>query len=272
MLNPFRTRLLVFICLLSNALPVVAADRNLIKTLYHSDFDMNGEEGKPRFTLDGEVGIINASGNTNTTTFKGALRSEHETRNWANSYSTEIFYKESRRDDADGNEVSTVTAQRFFSYAQLDYKLMTPGQRTFMYGDYENDRFNGYDYRASLAAGWSQRLWNEEDSSFRYSVGPGYAFVAPEEGTESNINSGFIVRASGEYHYEWHTGARLRQFMSAEVGADNVKTRSETALSASLFDSLAMKLAFNLAYETDPLKNAKGLNTETSVSIVYRFF
>ena len=80
------------------------------------------------------------------------------------------------------------------------------------------------------------------------------------------------ARASGEYQYQWNTGAQLRQFMSAEIGADNIKTRSVTALSANLFDSLAMKLAFNLAYETEPLEDVKSVNTETTVSVVYRFF
>ena len=273
MLNPFTARLLVVVALFSGSITgAMAADRNLIQTLYHSDFDEVGDGGQPRFTLDGEVGLLSASGNTNANSLKAALHSEHETAKWNNNYFAEMLYKQSKTENDDGETTSEVTAQRFFGYAQFDYKLMTRGQRTFMYADNENDRFNGYEYRASLAAGWSQRLWNEDESSFRYSVGPGYAFVAVEEGTESNVNNGLIARASGEYQYQWNTGAQLRQFMSAEIGADNIKTRSVTALSANLFDSLAMKLAFNLAYETEPLEDVKSVNTETTVSVVYRFF
>ena len=273
MLNPFITRFLVAAACVSGSLTSAeAADKNLIQTLYHSDFGEVGDGGQPRFTLDGELGLLAAKGNTNANSLKAALRSEHETARWNNNYAAELLYKQSKTENDDGEETSEVTAQRFYGSAQFDYKLLTPGERTFMYADYENDRFNGYEYRASLAAGWSQRMWNEEESSFVYSVGPGYAFVSVEEGTESNVNNGFIARASCEYHFLWNTGAQLRQFLSAEVGADNIKTRSTTALSANLFDSLAMKFSFNVAYETSPLEDVEGLNTETSVSVVYRFF
>ena len=100
----------------------------------------------------------------------------------------------------------------------------------------------------------------------------GYGFVKAEDDTISNANDGLILRASGEYQYQWYTGSRLRQFLSAEIGANNIKTRSETALSANLFDSLAMKLSFVVAYETQPVGDISGLNTETSLSVVYRFF
>ncbi|MBU2979383.1 DUF481 domain-containing protein [Alteromonas sp. C1M14] len=273
MLKPFITQWRLFACLLLVfCKPLWADDSSMINTLYNSDVDFGSDEGHPRFTLDGEIGILAASGNTETTSFKGALRSEHDTAHWNNNYSAEMLYTESLTEDDDGETSTEVSAQRFFGYVQFDYKLKTPGRRTFMYADYEDDRFNGYDYRASLAGGWSRRMWKDDESSFRYSVGPGYAFVAPEDGTETNVNNGFIVRASGEYQYEWHTGALLRQFMSAEVGEDNIKTRSETALSASLFDSLAMKLGITLSYDTQPLDDSEGLNTETTVSIVYRFF
>ena len=270
MQNQSKSRLLVLsLCVFSSS--VAAADKNLIQTLYHTEFLYNQPEEEDIFTLDGEVGVLNATGNTNAATFKAAITSEHETRHWNNNYNAEMLYKQIEVEN-NGVTEDQVSAQRFYGAAQFDYKLDTPGQRTFMYLDYENDQFNGYDYRATFASGWSQRVWNTDESMFRYSVGPGYGFVSAEDDTETNVNNGFILRASSEYQYQWYTGSRFRQFVSAEVGPDNIKTRSETSLAANLFDSLAMKLSFAVSYETQPLQNVEGLNTETSLTVVYRFF
>ncbi|QJR79995.1 DUF481 domain-containing protein [Alteromonas pelagimontana] len=262
---------LSLLSLLGGSASAWADDRNLIQTLYHSEFQAYADDGEPSFSLDGELGILAATGNTNASSVKAGVTSEHETRYWNNYYFAQLLYKQSEV-ERDGKDVREVTAQRFFGYAQFDYKLATPGSRLFMYGDYENDQFNGYNYRASLATGWSQRVWNDDESLFKYSIGPGYTFVSAEDGTVSNVNNGIVLRASAEYQYQWYTGAKFRQFISTEAGADNMKSRSETTMSANIFDSLAMKLSFVLSHETAPLQDVEGLNTETSVSIVYRFF
>ncbi|RDV29419.1 DUF481 domain-containing protein [Alteromonas aestuariivivens] len=248
----------------------MAAKRSRIQTLYNTDFVVQ-DGADPHFSLDGEVGLLLATGNTDATSVKASLAADHETHDWSNIYFAEMLYKEVEK-NVNGEKVNDVAAERYFAYGQFDYKLGTPGRRMFMYGDYENDRFNGYNYRASLAGGWSHRLWRDEDSEFRYSVGPGYAFVSAEEEKNDNLNDGVIVRASAEYKFQWATGAKFRQFVSMESGEDNTKSRSETSLSANLFGSLAMKLALKMNHETSVLEAAEKLNTETSVSLVYQFF
>ncbi len=245
-----------------------ASARDLIQTLYHADFTPDTDDEIPRFTLDGELGILVNTGNTSAASVKAAVNSDHETENWSSVYFAELLYKESGTPTTERD----VSAQRFFTSAQFDYKLLTPGRRLFMYGDYEDDQFTGYDHRASLAAGWSQRLWRNEDSEFRYSIGPGYSFIEAEEDNESVVNDGIIVRASAEYKYRWSSGAKLRQFVSTEAGEENMKSRSETSLSANVFGSLAMKLSFILNHETDTAEDVAALSTETSVALVYQFF
>lgn len=265
-------RVLVCVLLMAGAMPnALAGDRNLIQTLYHVDYVPDSDEVLPRVSLDGELGMLVATGNTNAASLKAGLTAQYEDYRWINNYSAQLLYKESEV-KKDGEKRREVTAERFFGYTQSDYKLMTPGQRLFLYGDYENDDFNGYEYRASLAGGWSQQLWQNEESDFRYSIGPGYAFVAPEEELTTPVNNGFILRGSAEYHYNWATGAVFRQFVSMEAGGDNIKSRSESSLSANIFGSLAMKVSVILNHETQTAVDVKSLNTETSLTLVYRFF
>jgi putative salt-induced outer membrane protein YdiY len=134
-----------------------ASARDLIQTLYHADFTPDTDDEIPRFTLDGELGILVNTGNTSAASVKAAVNSDHETENWSSVYFAELLYKESGTPTTERD----VSAQRFFTSAQFDYKLLTPGRRLFMYGDYEDDQFTGYDHRASLAAGWSQFVSTE---------------------------------------------------------------------------------------------------------------
>ncbi|MEC8231411.1 MAG: DUF481 domain-containing protein [Pseudomonadota bacterium] len=262
----FIPRLVV--CLVSFCPVFSLQAKDLIQTRYHADFTPDTDDEIPRFSLDGELGILLNSGNTSAASIKAAVNADHETQQWSSLYFAELLYKESGTATTDRE----VSAQRFYTSAQFDYKLVANGRRLFMYGDYEDDKFTGYDHRASLAAGWSQRLWRNEDSEFRYSIGPGYTFIQAEEDNDNLVNDGIIVRASAEYRYRWSSGAKLRQFVSTEAGEENTKSRSETSLSANVFGSLAMKLSFILNHETDTAEDVEPLSTETSVALVYQFF
>ena len=257
----------LFLSIFSSAATFAQAN-DLIQTLYHAEPVADADDDIPHFNLDGELGILVNTGNTSAASVKAAINADHETQVWSSVYFAELLYKESAPIGAKRD----ISAQRFFSSAQFDYKLVANGRRVFMYGDYEDDRFTGYEHRASIAAGYSERLWRNEDSEFRYSIGPGYTFIEAADDNNTMINDGVIVRASAESKYRWSSGAKLRQFVSTEAGEENTKSRSETSLSANVFGSLAMKLSFILNHETDTAENIAPLSTETSVALVYQFF
>lgn len=243
----------------------------LLDELFADEPEVNTPGKVPYFDLDGELGIIVSTGNTRASSLRAAVSGLHESEKWNNTYNAELFYRESA-DPANGRHEMDVTAQRFFGYGQFDYKLGQKDRRLFAYADYENDRFNGYDYRSALAVGWSQRLWRNELSEFRYSVGPGYLLIDATDSNNAVINNGMIVRASGEYRYRWSSGARFRQFFSTEAGQNNIRSRFESSLSASLIDDLSMKVALVVNHETETPESVSNLNTETSLSLVYQFF
>lgn len=260
-------RISLIVLFFAMALPVIASPRNLIKDLYHADPE-KGQNQELGSSLDGELGVLLNSGNTEATSIKAGINASHITERWSNHYTAVMLYKQSVRNN--GNRETS--AQRFFGTAQLDYKLGHSDRRLFTYGDYEKDRFNGYKHRASLAVGWSHRVWRSDDSEFRYSVGPGYSFVSPEEPSETQIEDSFIMRASAHYEYQWGSGARLRQFLSTEAGEFNTRSRSETSLSANVFGDLAMKFSVILNHDSDTTEDVESLNTETSLALVYQFF
>jgi putative salt-induced outer membrane protein YdiY len=258
-------------CICSLATPAYA-NNDLLKMLYEKEVKRKKRD-KP-FSLVGEFGLLTASGNTNTTTFKSSLTADHELSKWSNKYFSEFIYK--RNDGSDQNS-GTVTAQRFLATVQLDYKLATDKDRLFIYAEYDDDRFNGFRYQAAAAAGYSTIAWKNQEGQFRYSIGPGYSLSQKEERDERNSSyfttiKETIIRASVDYRYKMSENARFRQFFSAEAGEQNKRSRSETSLTTNLVDSLAMKFSFVMIYNEADFNLNNNLSTETSISLVYQFF
>nr|WP_229805201.1 DUF481 domain-containing protein [Alteromonas halophila] len=225
------------------------------------------EEQKP-FTMEGELGFIFTTGNTETTSASAGLTAHQELENWSNDYIVEGLYKKETV-EIDGEEVERTSAQKFFSSAQGNYKLDNPDHRLFGFASYEDDRLSNYDYQATIAAGWNQKVLETKTQTFEYSLGPGYAFRETQDGEELN---GLIVRASAAYSWRISETAKFTQTLSTEVGSENTKSRAESALTATISGNLSMKVSVKLDHNSNVAPGIEKLDTETAVTLVYNFF
>lgn len=221
------------------------------------------EEPKP-LTMDGEFGFIFTSGNTETTSASAGFSAKQELEMWSNEYLLEGLYK---KDEIEG--VERTSAQKFFASAQGNYKLENPDHRLFAFASYEDDRFSNFKYQATIAGGWNQKVWEDENSSFNYSIGPGYTFAETQAGESQD---GVVVRGAANYNLKISETSRFTQTFSTEVGADNTKSRAESALSAQIAGNLSMKLSIKFDHNTDVAPGVEKLDTETAVTLVYSFF
>lgn len=244
----------------------------IVLSLLSPGLALAADEVKP-LSMDGEFGFISTTGNTKTTSFKGKLAAHQELEMWSNDFSIEGLYKE---DDVAGE--SQTTAQKYFMSAQGNYKLENPDHRLFGFASYENDKFSSYDYQATLAAGWQQKLWDDPVSRFSYSIGPGYSFAKTRETLVDDIiiagetENGVILRGALDYQWKISDTATFKQILSSEVGSDNTKSKSETSLSAKINDSLSLKVSLLMDHNSDVAEGKDNLDTQTAVTVVYSFF
>lgn len=220
------------------------------------------------FTMDGEFGLIVTTGNTETSSVSASLAAKQELKDWSNDYLIKGLYKEETR-EVDGVDEDNVSAQKFFASAQTNYKLSNPNHRLFGFASYEDDRLGAFKYQGTLAAGWNQKLWDNDKTSFEYSIGPGYSFQETEDGEDADSA---ILRGSLAYQWAISETSKFTQTLSTEVGSDNTKSRSETALTAKILGAISMKVALKLDHNSDVADNRDNLDTETSVTLVYTFF
>lgn len=225
-------------------------------------------------SMDGEVGLIITTGNTETESFKLGLKGTQELTDWSNQYKFDALYKKDEVEQSDGAKESKTTAHKYFASAQGNYKLNNPDHRLFVFGSYKDDRFSSYDYQATLAVGWSQNIWADKTSSFEYSIGPGYSFnkTSATEQQESQNEDSFVLRASLDYSWTISDNAKFTQFFSSEKGEENTKSKSESAITANIFGSLAMKFSIKLDHNSHVNGDRDKLDTEAAVALVYSFF
>lgn len=241
------------------------------------------EEDKP-FSIDAELGVLITSGNTDSTAAQFKLDAKQNLEHWKNNYIFEGLYKEDEVEVTEGGQVvrqSQKTADRLFASAQSDYKLDSKHKGVFVYASYEDDKFSGFDYQATLAVGYSDRLFETEKSWLDYSVGPGFVLARTEETLDalgaivpSEKTEEFALRASGAYRYNFSEHAKFTQKVSADISADsdsNTKIKSETALSSNLNSTMALKLSYTVNHNTKPPQDKEKSDTTTAVTIVFSY-
>ena len=136
---------------------------------------------------------------------------------------------------------------------------------------FEDDRFNGLDNSVTASGGLGYLIFDMPDYYWDVEAGPGYRYNAAED-----EKGELIGRLASGLWYDLSPTSRFREQLSVEGGAENIISRSETSLTASIIGELAMKLSFVATHQTDPAYNSDGsqkkkLDTKTMLTLLYDF-
>ena len=212
-----------------------------------------------------EAGVNLVSGNTDEKTITSQM---DVTRDWSEWRQNVLF--NTRYSEQDGQR----TAERYQAATQLDYKF-TDHDYVFVRGRYDDDSFDGFEFQASVTAGYGRRLWSLDENYFDLSVGGGYRYSRfeqpdPEDGRRREEPIG---RLAGDFRYRLAPTATFQQKAETEIGLDNSEyvARSVTSLQANLMASLALRLSYTVERESDVPEGTKNTDTITSLNLLYSF-
>jgi len=210
------------------------------------------------WTGSAEFGAAMTTGNSDTSSINGKLKIGHQAGPWSNHFRLEAF-----RSTEDGDE----TANRVLAEHETDFEL---NERDYLFGVLRStrDEFSGYDYQASAAAGYGRKLWIADHGHWDAEIGPGVRVAETSDG-ERDTNA--ILRANTSFAYAVSDTARFEQDVTVLAGSDNTEIESVTGLSASITDTLAMKLSYTVAHNTDVPADTEKTDTYTSINLVYDF-
>ncbi|MBL4899907.1 MAG: DUF481 domain-containing protein [Colwellia sp.] len=231
-------------------------------------------EKKSEYTVSAELGFLYKTGNTKSADIKAGFNVKHKKDKWRSLVAFNILAKKLEKEDVNGNEEFETTDNKWDILTQTNYTI-GQSEKNYLYANltYEQDKFSGFKSQSSLSAGWGRYWYETETSSFFADIGPGIKYDVTD--TEpSTSNTSFIIQAQALYTHKFNEHVEFKQYLVAKQATksgENSIYKSETSVTAQLVDSLQLKFALRIDYDTEVEPTFEKINTETSMTLIYNF-
>lgn len=129
------------------------------------------------------------------------------------------------------------------------------------------DRYNGYQQRDVVTAGYGRQILNGPVHSLRFEFGPGVRY---DEYTDGDTDTQPLGYASGTWAWQMTDNAKFSQGVSV-FGAEDTTVNSESALNVAINAHFALKVAYNVTWNSEPPASApEHTDRRTSLSLGYK--
>ena len=208
---------------------------------------------------EGELGYTATSGNTDAESLNAKLGISSEKDKWKHTASIE-----SLRSTTD----NVTSAESLVFKERSEYSFT---EKSYVFGKlrYEDDKFSGYDYQASVSLGVGSRFIKTERQLLDASIGAGYR--ALKDSATGETREGGIALADLVYEYSFSPTAKFTQSLSVESGEDNTRSESETGLKNKINGNLASKISYLVKHNSDVPLGTEKTDKVLTVSLVYSF-
>jgi putative salt-induced outer membrane protein len=205
-----------------------------------------------------QAGFSSTSGNNRSTGATAAVSLKREGLDWTHALNATADYQ---RDNG------VETRGRYFTSFQSNYRF---SDRLYLLGlvSWEDDRFAGYDSRASESLGFGYTLVRSPDVSLSVEGGPA---LRQTRFTATGSRNTVASRAAVNYSWAMTPKVKLTQNMSY-YGEDKDSTiTSSTALTVGLIGSLSLQASYQARFESEPPTALKRYDGTTRTSLIYSF-
>jgi len=232
------------------------------------------EEAASPWDVEVDLGIINTTGNTETSSFQGKVDAKQKVGVWKNQYIVSGLYKKDQVLNDLGEKSKETTAEKYFGSLKSAYQLGEEQSYLFGYTSYTNDKFGAYETYTTVALGYGDWIFSSPKVQWFVEAGPGYfeGKKPLEEGAAAQVTeSGAMLRAASELVWKISDNSQFKQTLSVEAAADNTRTISESSLAASVTHAMKMKVGFSIANDSKVTEGKERTDTTTFVNLVYSF-
>lgn len=225
---------------------------------------------KSFFKNDTLVGVIGATGNTESLSVTGSNYTQYRYKRFENQWKFAAYYFRvfSSRDD---DQTTGTIAKYIFGVYRFDYYIL-PRFTYFVGGGGYTDEVKGIELAGQGFTGFRYFFIRNERQKLSTSVGYNYTYEdrQPPDGTKQ-IHSAMIELA---YNIKLNSRVEFTEnvtlLQSVRHGRD-VRVNNDTELRVKMTDHLALALGFNLRFDNRPVTNFKKLDTMTNLSLAVTF-
>jgi putative salt-induced outer membrane protein len=218
-------------------------------------------------TAKAEAGIVASRGNTDADSANIKADIELNFDKWKHQFGTTAVY---------ASDDTGTTGQRWELREQSDYQFLVKG---FWFESlrYENDRFSGFIYQATLSSGIGWRFYDDPITRLNAQVGIGYKQY---ETRDAFADDGVTIIPGEREHQLITTGqanfervltdtTKLIDKLVVEAGAENTFAQNDISLQVQILGSLALAVGVSVRYNTNPPAGFRNTDTLTTLNLVY---
>ncbi len=253
-------RFIFLVIVITFSFPCLSSSKLLKSDFSESSFSVNDDMSEDQWLFAAELGLTMTSGNTETQTLLGKINGGFSYLKGKLTYFASFYQK------SVGDEKS---ADRW--RAGLKHNIyFNKYNSSFMIAEYSRNNFSSTKNTATVAAGYTQRLYDNHILQWDADVGPGYVWSDYEIETATKK----IVHLGSKLKFKITEEAEFEQFLIADIDVNSSNQnvyRSETSLSASIVENFKMKLSYAMKFDNVIEEDKEKLDTETSMSLVYIF-
>jgi len=223
-----------------------------------------------QWTGKAELGVLLASGNTESKSANTKVDLKRESEKWINTFSVGALY---------GENAEFSTAERYEGKYQLDYRI---NDRLSWFGALrgEQDRFSGFVYQATASTGASYKFIDEPKTQLQASLGAGYRTLKDETliktdagevigRIEGETESDPVITLSSDYAHNFTDSTKISNKLLVESGSENTAIQNDISLAVSMTETLALAVGVGVRYNTDPPPLAETTDVLTTINLVY---
>ncbi|WP_317930638.1 DUF481 domain-containing protein [Halioxenophilus sp. WMMB6] len=207
----------------------------------------------------GEAGLVMVDGNSESQVVNASLTFENSREKWDHKLKLAATSAES-----DG----TKDAESYLANWDSQYSLT---ERTYLFGDlrYFDDKFDSFEAIYTTAFGAGYKIFNTDTMKWKVSAGAGYRTTKLEETQEKQSGINYLI--TSDYKYQLTETATLLNETRVEISSDNTFTQSIFGFAVAINSSMALKLGYEIRYNSDPAQGDLHADTITSANLVYNF-
>jgi putative salt-induced outer membrane protein len=213
-----------------------------------------------------EAGVILARGNTTTDSANMKFDFSREFIEWKHAAGFTGVY---------ASDETGATSQRWEARQQTDYRFHPKGF-WFESGRYEEDRFSGVAYQATIGTGLGWRFFDTEITKLVAQIGAGYKAsetraTVDDDGIfiPAERNEELIGQFNLNYEHQLTETTKVVEKFLVESGADSTFLQNDLSIQVKIMNSLALAAGYSVRYNNHPPDGFTATDTLTTLNLVY---
>ncbi|MEO7067691.1 MAG: DUF481 domain-containing protein [Rhodanobacter sp.] len=236
------------------------------------------------WTGSGEFGFASATGNSRSQNTNAKLGLAKENDQWKNNFFLDALRSKSQQKVVDSSgatvEQFNTTANRYDAGASVGYKM---DPRSYIVGAtrYEHDDFGANLWQGVVSLGYGYIALKDDRQELSFEIGPGYKRYRPADldlfiggvtvrqvqPTESEM----VARGLVNYKYKLTDNTSFEDTFLTEAGSKNTYLQNDAGIAVNMTKKMALKVGFQVRYNSDVLPGIKKMDTLTTTNLVYSF-